>query len=206
MTRVRLVGALAALLLSACAARPERPGLPPLAVPPAAHQAARERALAQHTAWGLSGRVALSNGRDGGSGRLDWWQEGERYVLELSAPVTRQSWRLHGDASGATLEGFDGGPRSGPDPVALLREATRWEIPVTALGAWVRGAPAAADRLGPPTLAFGRDGRLARLEQGGWTIEYDGWQAVAGAPELPARIEARRGEARVRLIVDAWRP
>jgi outer membrane lipoprotein LolB len=194
------------LLLAGCATRPVKqlPTLPPAEQAAAAtRQAAHEAWTQAHRDWSLQGRVALSNGRDGGSGRIDWHQQGARYDVSLSAPITRQSWRLDGDDRTATLSGLDGGPRSGPDPVALLREATRWEIPVAALSSWIRGARADEARHGAATLAYGSDGRLARLEQAGWVIDYGAWQTVAGA-QLPVRLNARRDEASVRLIVDTW--
>lgn len=193
----------AVLLLGACAGRAPREALPPLAAAPAIHQAQREAALAMRPDWSLQGRVALSNGRNGGSGRIDWQQRGDHYSVALSAPITRQSWRLSGNARGARLEGLDGGPREGADPARLLREATRWEIPVMALADWVRGLRASADH-GPAQLAFGADGRLARIEQDGWTIDYTAWQAPGGGAELPVRLNARRGDASVRLVVDQW--
>ena len=192
-----------AALLSACVARPARDVLPPIAGSPEAHQAQREAALATRTQWSLQGRVALSNGRDGGSGRIDWSQDASRYAVSLSAPITRQSWRLSGDDQGARLEGLEGGTRIGADPAGLLREATRWEIPVTALSSWVRGLRAAADH-GPAQVQYGADGRLSRIEQSGWTIDYSGWEGGAAGVELPNRLNARRGDASVRLVIDSW--
>jgi outer membrane lipoprotein LolB len=200
---VRAFGACALLLLAACAARPLRETLPPVAEAPAAHQARRAAALESRPDWTLQGRVALSNGRDGGSGRLDWTQAGDVYTVSLAAPITRQSWRLSGGPGGATLEGLEGGPRTGADPTTLLRAATRWEIPVAALADWVRGLPADEEAHGPAQLDFGADGRLARVAQDGWVIDYTAWAAVDGV-ELPVRLNARRGEASVRLVVDAW--
>ena len=190
-------------MLSACVARPVREALPPIAGSPEAHQAQREAGLATRTQWSLQGRVALSNGRDGGSGRIDWSQDAARYAVSLSAPITRQSWRLSGDGQGAQLEGLEGGTRFGADPAELLREATRWEIPVTALSSWVRGLRASGDH-GPARVQFGDDGRLSRIEQGGWTIDYSGWQGGTAGVELPSRLNARRGDASVRLVIDSW--
>ena len=58
---------------------------------------------------------------------------------------------------------------------------------------------------------YGRDscgytqGTLQALRQAGWTIRYTEWLPAAGAqPAMPRRIEAERGQARVRLIVDRW--
>lgn len=198
--RALTVAALA-VLLSACAGQAVRGPAPPLAPAAAeAAQSARESELRAQTGWSLSGRIALSNGRNGGSGRIEWRQDGDRYEVALSAPVTRQSWRLSGDATGARLEGVDGGPRSGTDAAALLRDATGWEIPVAALSDWVRGLRAVGQ--GPASVRYGADGRPARIEQGGWTIDYR-WPATA-APGLPSRVDAVRGEAKVKLIVDEW--
>ena len=192
-----------AALLSACVGGPVREALPPVSGSPEAHQAQRETGLAAQASWSLQGRIALSNGRNGGSGSIEWSQDADRYEVSLSAPITRQSWRLSGDAHRAQLEGLEGGTRVGADPAGLLREATRWEIPVTALSSWVRGLRAAAEH-GPAQVQFGTDGRLSRIEQGGWTIDYSGWQATAIGVELPNRLNARHGEASVRLVIDSW--
>jgi outer membrane lipoprotein LolB len=175
-------------------------------LPPAeaeARQAARDAALAQHPQWSLQGRVAVSTHARGGSGRIDWQQDGAGYTVSLSAPVTRQSWRLSGGEDGARLEGLEGGTRTGPDAAALLRSATGWEIPVDALGAWARGTR--APTRGPAQVDYGSDGQLATLRQDGWTLHYSDWQPQAGLDvPLPHRLEATRDDARVRLAVDAW--
>ncbi len=200
----RSVLAASLLLLAACSSQPIKQ-LPPLdPALAAAKQTQREADLASLAAWSLQGRVALSNGRDGGSGRIEWRQNGPRHEVALSAPVTRQSWRLSGDADGAQLEGLEGGMRSGADATVVLMEATHWEIPVAALGSWARGLRS-EDVHGIATIRYGSDGRLARIEQGGWVIDYGDWRASAiPGIELPNRLNASRGEARVRLIVDRW--
>lgn len=195
----------AAFLLAGCAGIAPRTPLPPAERAAAlAHQQAREAMLAAHPDWDLGGRVALSNGSRGGSGRIEWQQRGARFGVSLSAPVTRQSWRLSGGGGQALLEGLDGGARRGDDPEALLREATGWEIPVAALASWVRGVPAPAN--GAARLQFDGEGRLSRLQQDGWTLDYAGWELHPGfGVELPMRVTAERESARVRLVVDAWR-
>lgn len=208
--RRRVVGlaAVAAwiVLLSACATLPG-PSVAPVLSPAqrAAAEAAqqvREARLRAQPVWSLSGRIAVSVGTRGGSGRLDWVQSAGRYEVALSAPVTRQSWRLSGTEGAASLEGLEGGTREGPDAAQLLREATGWEIPVAQLPDWVRGlrAPLADAR-----VDYGTDGRVLRIEQSGWTIEYPEWRvADAGRPDLPRRVIARNGDAMVRLVVDEW--
>ena len=190
-----------ALALVACTSRPVRAPVP-VDTEAARSEDARRAALRD---WSLGGRIALSSGGQGGSGRIDWTQHGERYVVSLAAPVTRRSWRLSGDADGARLEGIDGGPRESTDVEGMLRDATGWDIPVRAMADWVRGIGAAGGRGGSPVVAYGPGNRPSNLEQYGWRIDYQEWHEAAGPlPALPRRIEARRGEARVRLVVDAW--
>lgn len=198
--RFRVVGLAAlALLLAACAGRNARE-LPP-AVPFARAeqmQAQREQALRAQKDWGFNGRVAISNGKDGGSGRIDWQQRGADYGVQLSAPVTRQSWKLGVERGNATLDGLEGGARHGHDAGLLLQQATGWEIPLAALSDWVRGLRGK----GAAQVQYDAQGRLAHMEQAGWAIDYQ-WPDVAG--DLPRRVDAVKGAAKVKLLVDQWR-
>ncbi|KHM97012.1 membrane protein, partial [Xanthomonas vesicatoria] len=117
-------------------------------------EAARQAWLLAHPNWSFQGRVAISKDRNGGSGRIDWQQDGAQYRVQLSAPVTRQSWVLTGDTTtgAGRLDGLDGGPRSGPDAEQVLLEATGWTIPVNQMPDWVRAlriADAGAQRAHP---------------------------------------------------------
>lgn len=153
----------------------------------------------------MTGRVALSNGKDGGSGRLEWSQSAGKLRIGLTAPVTRQGWVLEVDGDGATLQGVPEGPVHGADAAALLRERTGWDIPVAGLGCWVRGAWASEARFGVAKAAYGADGQLLRIEQAGWTIEYADWRVdQTSGIELPGRVTALRDQNRVRLVVDRW--
>lgn len=201
----RALALLAVVLLAGCVGTSVRKPVPPAVDVATAvqAQAARVQWLDAHPDWSLQGRVAIRRADKGGSGRLDWIRRGDRFEVSLSAPVTRQSWHLTGDSFGVVLEGLDGGARRGPDASQLLLEATGWEIPVQALAFWVRGQ--AAPGRPQATVAYGADGHLATLDQDGWHIAYTRWLPAAGqVPAMPARIEAERGDSRVRLIIDGW--
>ena len=186
------------MLASACTMQPVKQALPPVLGSAEANQAARATKLAAFPNWSMSGRIAVSNGKQGGSGRIEWKQDGARYAITLSAPVTRQSWRVAGGVDGATIEGLSGGPRSGPDASALVFDATHWRVPVDALGDWLLGLQRSGD-----SVHFGDDGRLDRIDGDGWAVTYADWRVVEGM-EMPSRIEAVQGEAKVRLVVDDW--
>lgn len=213
-----LVPAIGLIALAGCATvggGAPQAGITPLAAfdaPIAAELEAREAARRALLAPGgrclaadrtLSGRVAVRNGQEGGSGRLDWRQSGGTLAVELSAPVTRQGWRLTVDAGGARLEGAEGGLRTGPDATALLREVTGWQVPIEALACWLVGVPADPGQAGPAELGFRAGGGtppvLARIRQDGWEILLDGW-----SPEgVPARLTAQRRDVSLRLVVDS---
>ena len=160
----------------------------------------------QYEAWSFSGRAAISKGDKGGSGRIEWQQRDlRRYEIALSAPVTRQSWRLIGDlhSEAARIEGLEGGPRDGEFAEDLLREATGWEVPLQQLGSWVRGGPAAEYPV--EAAVYDAHGRPASFNQAGWAVRYTAWRpGPAGSPDLPAKIEAESGDARVRLAIEDW--
>lgn len=211
MNRFRIgtavAAAVAALCLSACATLPDARAPSPLSAEElAAHQRARAALLATYETWSFAGRAAISKGKEGGSGRIEWEQRDRRhYTIALSAPVTRQSWRLIGDlhSEAGRIEGLEGGSREGEFAEELLLETTGWQVPLQQLGSWVRGAPAAEYPI--ESAEYDARGRLTRLRQSGWTVDYAAWRpGPAGQPDLPERVEAASGDARVRLVIEDW--
>jgi outer membrane lipoprotein LolB len=186
---------------------PPRTAAPPLSAEMLAErQRTRSEWLGLYDTWSFSGRAAISKGSKGGSGRIEWRQHDQRhYEIALSAPVTRQSWRLRGDlhSEAGRIEGLDGGPREGGSAQDLLFETTGWDVPVQQLGSWVRGAPAVDSPL--QSVVYDAEGRPASFEQAGWTVRYAEWRpGPTGQPDLPVRIEAESGDARVRLLIEDW--
>jgi len=165
-----------------------------------ASQDAREAALAPRTHWQIEAHISVSDGRDGGSGDLVWQQNGESYSFTVRAPVTGKTWKLSGDAHQAQLEGVDPQPVRGTDPERLLRERLGWDVPLAALGSWVRGLRAPGERA---DVQYDAQNLPAVLVQDGWKIEYRGWFADS-QPSMPRKLFADRGSARVRMAIDSW--
>jgi outer membrane lipoprotein LolB len=163
-------------------------------------QRARETAVLAQMRWQLSGRIAVSNGDDGGNADVEWSQDGERYDLRLRAPVTGKNWRLHGDARSATLEGVRNETLTGSNAAELLAREANWQLPVSELEYWVRGLRAPGAKA---ELVFDEAQRPARLLQSGWTIEYREYFGDRD-PALPRKVFATKGKHRVRLFIEDW--
>jgi outer membrane lipoprotein LolB len=182
------------LLLAGCAVRPPQPG---------DASGDREAQLDAASTWSLRGRIAVSDGRDGGSGRVDWRVDGNYYLVEVRAPVTGGSWRLSGGDGLAQLDGVHAEPVRDIDPEALLAREIGWVLPVVAARDWVRGL--AVDPRSAQILRDG-NGLPAQIVEQGWRIEYLDWfPASSGRPALPRRVVARRAPHELRLAVADWR-
>ena len=183
MSRMRVRRSRCRHALSALPRRGAVPRAPACAIAQArrrdAHQAhAQDRQPRRCRVTGrCRGRIAVSNGKQGGSGRIDWQQSGAlRRLAERAghAPELAPERRRAGRGWRASKAVRARAPMSKP----LLREATRWDIPVRALSDWLRGVGAdAADTarhsVTAPTTA------PARLDQAGWTIDYARLAATA---------------------------
>lgn len=150
--------------------------------------------------WTVSGRLALSNGRDGGSGTLTWSQDGERGELVFVGAFGRGGWRLTTGPELAVLQTADGQVHHAENVADLVQQQTGWQVPVDALRYWIRGLPQPQSEV---RLERRRDGRLSALQQHGWLVRFDGvLQTAPGNP--PRKITADRNGHRVRLLVTSW--
>lgn len=189
--------ALLALALGACATPGPEDRLQAERVPLYEQRAER---LLDRDSWTLDGRLAVNDGDQGGSGRLQWRQDAEAARLDFHGALGRGAWRLTVDPGGAELS-FATGERYRADSVEeLVREQVGWSVPVEPLAWWVRGL-AAPGRVESRRLEA--DGTLSRLQQDGWEIQFSRYIDVAGT-SMPARLTARRDQRTVKLAVKRW--
>jgi len=144
--------------------------------------------------------MAIQAEGEGYHGRFDWQQRGERMELAVSGPFSQGGVRLTGTASGVELLDGKGGKERAADADALLRKVTGLEMPVAGLRYWLLGRPAVGDQQGPQVDA---QGRLLKLQQDGWDIDYRAYTDVDGL-SLPRKVFLTRDEVSVRLVVEQW--
>ncbi len=166
-----------------------------------AAQSQRQQAVAAIRNFSFAGRVAVSNGHDGGSAQIEWQQEGARADITLRAPVTGQTWRLVGDdGNGWQLQGTRAGGAQGDDAESLLLRETGWRLPFAALRQWLFGlAHASGDR-----VELRDNGLPARLTSAdGWIVEYVNYDETR-TPPLATRLRADLPPHKVRLAISKW--
>lgn len=189
------------LALAGCAA-PVRP------VPDDSRAAWQQRLLKLDTLgnWDLRARIAVRVGDDGGQANLHWQHQTQGNDMRLVGAWGKGLLRLSFNHDSAELTDEYGQTASGPDAAELLYNATGWIIPVSNLNAWMAGRPVGNDA----RTTLDRYGRLERMTEAGWQIEYQEYQQV-GRWELPRRLKLSQlaevdGQRLVtlRLVVSQW--
>ncbi len=157
-------------------------------------------ARAQISDWRLRGRVSLRHEGQGWHAGLDWEQHAGDFRLQLAGPLGQGAVRLSGSAGQVVLDDARGERFMADDAEALLLAITGWQLPVTGLRDWVRAVPVPGD---PARIRADADGRVARIEQSGWIIDYQNFVAVQGM-QWPTRIRMERDDLVLRLVIDEW--
>lgn len=163
---------------------------------------ARQSALLNLIQWQATGRIGVVNGQEGWHAGFQWTQQDSGYRIELIGPLGQGRVRVEGDAREVRIQTADGQTQTAPDPDILLEQAVGARLPVQGLRYWIRGLPEPG---AAPTLQTDAKGRLIRLEQNGWIIEYPAYGYAAPLRlELPERIIARRQDLSVKLVIEEW--
>lgn len=152
--------------------------------------------------WQISGKIGIQAPQDSGSGTLFWLQRQDYFDIRLSGPLGRGATRLTGRPDAVALEVAGQGRFEAESPEALVESQLGWQLPVSNLLWWVRGVPAPDSR---SRVQLNADGRLARLQQDGWDVEYLGYTDENGYT-LPSRIKLAGRDLKIALVVKDWQP
>jgi len=187
-----------AFLFSGCA------GTPPRSEEDPAFKKAYEQRLERLLPidhWAVEGRLAISDGHEGGSGSLAWMHDGEATRMSFRGALGRGAWQLLADSSGARLELADGSVEHAASVAELVLNQVGWKVPVEALSWWIKG-------LAHPdpwqARVLDEEGRLISLQQFGWEVDFDRYGEASNF-WLPSKLTARRGDYRLKMAVRRWR-
>ncbi len=185
-----------ALILNACATqKPQIAG-------PAAEQNYQQRLdyLLSLSGWTLTGRLAASNNKDGGSGSLSWQQQGSSSQMSFRGTLGKGAWELVALPGRASLRFADGREYSAPSIAQLVTSHMHAKVPVDALSWWVLGMARPddwADR------QLDEEGRMIHLKQLGWDVSFSNYK-LSEQVWLPGKLVARNGDHTVKLAISTW--
>lgn len=180
------------LILSACAS------LPP---PPAVAPSLTAREIIHD--FSLEARFSLRHEEKNHNGRLSWRHSSTRDHLLLASPFGQGMAEISSDASGVRLITSDGKSYEAVDAEKLTQQVLGFPLPLGKLADWVRGKNTAEVSVSDNAKVFDAFGRLLRLRQDAWLInyEYDSDDPLA----LPGRLFIEgEGVLELRLRIDEW--
>ena len=180
------------LLVAGCAT------LPP---PPAAAWPERRSALQSVPGFSLRGRVAVAASGNGFSAGLRWSQRGEEATVDLAAPAGLGAAHIERSQRGLSFTTSRGLQLENDAASDAMQRELGFEPPLGSLRYWLLGVD---DPALPAQETLDDEQRLARMQQDGWTVDYQDYRA-AGGHWLPRRITLRRESVRVRVLVQYWR-
>jgi len=179
------------ILLAGCAQMWQTPAPPAVGAQP-------QQALSR---FHLEGRVSVRTAEQSFSGGIRWTHDPVSDEILLSSPLGQGVAELRRADGQVTLKSAEGRTYVAVSGEDLLDAVLGVRLPLDGMVYWLSAQP----RPGAPyDLERNGEGRVARLTQDGWRVEYGRYQ-VHGERWLPGRIFARRDEAlEFRLVVDAW--
>lgn len=161
----------------------------------------RVEMLGSLTDWALIGRLAISDGSEGGSGNLSWAQVGLETQMSFRGALGKGAWQLQSDESGARLELANGTVSYAPTVDELVVEHVGWKVPVDALSWWIKGLAQPGEW---ETRTLDQEGRLTELRQFGWEVKFANYSGQDDA-WLPKKLTAQRGHYQVKMAVRDWK-
>jgi outer membrane lipoprotein LolB len=174
---MRRASLLLALLLAACVQAPTRP-------------------LSSDVLFDISGRLAARYADESFTGGFTWRHADGGDEMLITSPLGQGVARIARDGDSVVLTTAEPREYRAGDAESLTAQVLGFRLPLAGLADWVRGAASAAS---PAKEEKDAEGRLTKLEQAGWQIEY---QDYAGG--RPSRMRLTYPGIELRLAISKW--
>lgn len=185
------------LLLSACATTPTPPARTTTqAQSPQQHI----EKIAAIRAFSLKARIGVQADGKGFSGPMTWQHQAERDIITFYSPLGSPVALIEKADGKVTLTDAKGNQLTEDNLQTLTEKTLGWSLPLEGLTDWALGRPS-AQRI--QLQSRDADGRLIKLKQEDWDIDYQSYMRHEDAI-LPQRLNLRRVEANVKLVVESW--
>ena len=189
---------LSAALLSGCASLPE--------LVPSERETAtwrtHSRALARFQNWTMVGALVVRTAGEATRVAVRWRQARTTYRVRFSALLGAGLFELEGSETTVEARFADGRRIQAESPETLLEQEVGWSVPLDGLRYWLVGTPAPGETA--TAMELDDRGRLARLEQAGWTVIYEEYGDLDGL-SLPERIRFSSEAIDATVVVRRWK-
>ncbi len=176
---IRAIALLAALAATGCA------GLRPLGAE-------------ESVEFELAGRIATRYRQEAASGNVAWRHSRDADELLITSPVGSSVARILRNGNEVVLTTAEPRDYRATDAEVLTEQVLGFRLPLAGLTDWVRGKPVDGS---PAAVTRDKDGRLATLEQNGWSVEYQEYRPDG----LPTRLKLTYPGIELRLAIHEWK-
>ena len=151
--------------------------------------------------WQAEGKIGLIYNGKGQQANFDWHNLNNDYTIALFGPLGQG--RVELSKNGNTYRAFnDKTEHQAHSAEALLQETLGWSLPVSGLQYWIRGQ---SNPLATIELSQNDDvGRLLKLQQQGWTIDFTHQEQQDQHLGLPKKIIAKRDNLKLTVVIKRW--
>ena len=146
--------------------------------------------------WSFSGKMAINDGQNSGSGRISWETYNNTTHAEFKAPLGQGSWTITENANTAKLVSSKNGKTIADNASDLISNELGWHFPWKSLKYWVRGYQTGQALTPYNTLP-------ESFSDNGWKITFQKWTKTAKGM-LPKKIKASKDNYSVKLIIYSW--
>ena len=189
--------ALTAVVLAGCETLRE---LLPIDRAPTSWQA-HSHAVSEFQTWTLVGTAVVRASGHASRVTVRWRQAKDSYHLRFTARLGVGLFEIEGSEAGVVATFPDGRTVQAESPEALLEQELGWSVPLAGLRHWIVGIPAPDGT--PATMQLDGQGRLAALEQGGWSVTYEEYGGLDDLA-LPTRVRFDGESVEATVVVRRW--
>ncbi|WP_076587598.1 lipoprotein insertase outer membrane protein LolB [Vibrio ostreicida] len=165
-----------------------------------------QQRLASIDRYSASGKLGYISPAQRQSLNFHWRHQVTLTQLRLTTFIGQTALNMKIDASGSSVETYDGDTFYAHDAQALVKRLTGLALPVEQLNDWFLGRPTGADQhqLNPThTLAS----LTKTINDKSWHLEYLNYQDITyeGTPlPLPQKLKLRQGEISINMVITNW--
>jgi outer membrane lipoprotein LolB len=145
----------------------------------------------------LNGRIAARYGAESFSGNLAWRHAERDDEMLITTPLGQGVARIVREGDSVILTTAEPKEYRAADAESLTEQVLGFRLPLAGLARWVRARPSGD---APFKEERSSDGRLQRLEQSGWRIEYLEYDG-----ERPSRLRLLYTGIELRLAISQWK-